>query len=66
VVTRVQPGDFLRTGQRIGLMKFGSRMDVFVPPHVDLVAAAGDRTTAGESVIARWPSPAGTRPGSPR
>jgi phosphatidylserine decarboxylase len=66
VVTRVQPGDVLRTGQRIGLMKFGSRMDVFVPPHVDLVAAAGDRTTAGESVIARWPSPAGTRPGSPR
>ena len=31
VVTRVQKGDVLRTGQRIGLMKFGSRMDVFVP-----------------------------------
>lgn len=57
VVTRVQPGDVLRTGERIGLMKFGSRMDVFVPPHVELLAVAGDRTVAGESVLARWPSP---------
>jgi phosphatidylserine decarboxylase len=56
VVTRVQPGDVLRTGQRIGLMKFGSRMDVFVPLHVDLVAAKGDRAVAGETVIARWPA----------
>ena len=56
VVTRVVPGDVLRTGERIGLMKFGSRMDVFVPPHVELVAAKGDRTVAGETVIARWPS----------
>lgn len=59
VVTRVQPGDVLHTGQRMGLMKFGSRMDVFVPPGVELVAAAGERTVAGETVIARWPS-AGT------
>jgi phosphatidylserine decarboxylase len=63
VVTRVRAGDVLRSGQRIGLMKFGSRMDVFVPPHVELVAVEGDRTVAGESVIARWPSTA--RPGSP-
>ena len=54
----------LRTGQRIGLMKFGSRMDVFVPPHVELLATEGDRTVAGETVIARWPSVAGTA--SPR
>ncbi len=56
VVTRVQPGDVLRAGQRIGLMKFGSRMDVFVPPHVHLTTIAGDRTVAGHSVIGRWPS----------
>lgn len=54
VVTRVRAGDVLRSGQRIGLMKFGSRMDVFVPLHVDLVAEVGDRTVAGETVIARW------------
>ena len=64
VVTRVQKGDVVRTGQRIGLMKFGSRMDVFVPPHVDLGTAVGDRTVAGETVIARWPSAATSRAAS--
>ncbi len=63
VVTRVVPGDVLGTGQRIGLMKFGSRMDIFVPPHVELLAVEGDRTVAGETVIARWP--AVTRTASP-
>ena len=54
VVTRVAAGDVLRTGQRIGVMKFGSRMDVFVPPEAELHAREGDRTVAGETVIARW------------
>jgi phosphatidylserine decarboxylase len=49
-------GDEIATGQRIGLMKFGSRMDVFVPPEVELLVVAGQRVVAGESVIARWPS----------
>jgi phosphatidylserine decarboxylase len=54
VVTRVAAGDVLRAGQRIGVMKFGSRMDVFVPPGVELTAREGDRAVAGETVIARW------------
>jgi phosphatidylserine decarboxylase len=57
VVTRVAVGDELRTGQRVGLMKFGSRMDVFVPPECDLLVVTGDRVVAGETVIARWPVP---------
>lgn len=56
VVTRVAAGEELTTGQRIGLMKFGSRMDVFVPPEVGLLVHAGQRVVAGETVIARWPS----------
>lgn len=64
VVTRVQPGDVLGSGQRIGLMKFGSRMDVFVPPEVEVIARVGDRTVAGETVIARWPSSDGPAGGS--
>jgi len=56
VVTRVTAGDEIVTGQRIGLMKFGSRMDVFVPTEVELLVEAGDRVVAGETVIARWPS----------
>ena len=59
VVTRVVAGDEIRTGQRIGLMKFGSRMDVFVPLDVELEVRAGDRTVAGETVLGRWPAAAG-------
>jgi phosphatidylserine decarboxylase len=54
VVTRVAVGDELATGERVGLMKFGSRMDVFVPPECDLLVSAGERVVAGETVIARW------------
>lgn len=56
VVTRLELGQQIGTGERIGLMKFGSRMDVFVPPEVKVLARVGDRTIAGETVIARWPS----------
>ncbi|MFV0532420.1 MAG: phosphatidylserine decarboxylase [Cumulibacter sp.] len=61
VVTRVSPGDVVHTGQRIGLMKFGSRMDIFVPSSVPLLVAAGDRVIAGESTLARW-APQAERP----
>lgn len=54
VVTRVSPGDRVATGERIGLMKFGSRMDVFLPPDVELEVRKGDRTVAGETVLGRW------------
>lgn len=54
VVTRIKVGDTLRTGDRIGLMKFGSRMDVFVPAEVELSVRKGDRTVAGETVLGRW------------
>jgi phosphatidylserine decarboxylase len=54
VVTRVKAGDTIRAGQRIGLMKFGSRMDVFVPPEVELAVRQGDRTVAGETILGHW------------
>ncbi|MBX3284198.1 MAG: phosphatidylserine decarboxylase [Actinobacteria bacterium] len=56
VVTRVRPGQAVRTGERIGLMKFGSRMDVFVPPEVELVVERRQRVVAGETVLGRWPA----------
>jgi len=55
VVCRVQVGDQLVAGERFGLMKFGSRMDVFVPPECELQVETGDTVRAAESVIARWP-----------
>ena len=56
VVTRISAGDEIETGQRIGLMKFGSRMDIFLPPGVELTVEKGARVVAGETVIARWPA----------
>jgi phosphatidylserine decarboxylase len=52
VVCRVQPGADVLAGQRFGIMKFGSRMDVFVPPTATVVAKVGDRVRGGETVIA--------------
>jgi phosphatidylserine decarboxylase len=56
IVTRISKGDRVATGQRIGLMKFGSRMDVFVPPECTLTVRKGQRVRGGETVIARWPA----------
>jgi phosphatidylserine decarboxylase len=53
VVCRVVAGDELTAGQRIGLMKFGSRMDVFLPIDATVTVAAGAKVRAGETVIAR-------------
>ena len=52
IVCRVREGDQLERGQRIGLMKFGSRMDVFLPMSARLTVTAGKHVVAGETVIA--------------
>ncbi|MCU1538418.1 MAG: Phosphatidylserine decarboxylase proenzyme [Humibacillus sp.] len=56
IVTRLEPGDDVATGQRMGLMKFGSRMDVFVPPEVVLEVSKGKRAVGGETVLGRFPA----------
>lgn len=56
IVTRIHPGDEVETGQRMGLMKFGSRMDVFVPTDVVLEVSKGRRAIGGETVLGRFPS----------
>jgi phosphatidylserine decarboxylase len=52
VVTRVQAGAELKPGERIGLMKFGSRMDVFVPVSSEVKVSVGDAVIGGVTVIA--------------
>jgi phosphatidylserine decarboxylase len=52
VVCRLQPGARVRAGDRYGIMKFGSRMDVFVPPTADILVKAGDVVRGGETIIA--------------
>jgi phosphatidylserine decarboxylase len=56
IVTRTGPGQRLATGERMGLMKFGSRMDVFLPRECALTVRKGQRVRGGETVIARWPA----------
>jgi len=52
VVCRVAPGAEVRAGDRFGVMKFGSRMDVFVPPNATLAVTVGQKVRGGETVIA--------------
>jgi len=52
VVCRVQPGKELKAGERFGIMKFGSRMDVFLPPTTELKVKVGDAVIGGVTVVA--------------
>ena len=52
VVCRVQPGEELKAGERFGIMKFGSRMDVFLPPTAELKVKEGDTVVGGVTVMA--------------
>ena len=47
-------GDVIGRGDRIGLIRFGSRVDLFFPPNCDLVASEGDRVYGGSTVLAYW------------
>jgi len=51
IVYHIRKGDNLEAGERFGMMKFGSRMDVIVPSNVTINVKEGDRTVAGESII---------------
>lgn len=55
IVRKVKPGDNLRTGQRYGLIRFGSRVDVYLPPGCEVLVKLGEKTLAGETPIARLP-----------
>jgi phosphatidylserine decarboxylase len=50
----VQAGSVVEAGQRIGMMKFGSRMDVILGPEWDVVVKAGQRVTGGSGILARF------------
>ena len=53
IVCRVHEGDRVETGQRYGIMKFGSRMDIYLPPDATITTHVGDRVRGGETVLAR-------------
>jgi phosphatidylserine decarboxylase len=55
IVTDPAQGASVRQGTRLGLIRFGSRVDTYVPAGVRPRVAVGDRTRAGITVIAEWP-----------
>ena len=52
IVPFVKPGDIVAKGQRVGLIRFGSRVDVYLPAGTDAKVMIGQTTIAGETVIA--------------
>jgi len=57
VVCRVRPGARVRAGDRFGVMKFGSRIDLFLPTDARLLVGVGDRVRAGETILAELNGP---------
>lgn len=54
ILCYVQPNDRVERGQRYGFIRFGSRVDVYLPPDVRPLVALGDKVTGGSGVIAEF------------
>jgi phosphatidylserine decarboxylase len=59
IVFTLREGDSVARGQRVGLIKFGSRVDVIVPAEAALQVKVGDKVKGGASVLAAMPAGAG-------
>ena len=53
IVCRIKEGDVVHAGDRFGVMKFGSRMDIFVPASAEIAVKVNDKVVGGVTVIAR-------------
>jgi phosphatidylserine decarboxylase len=55
VVLWKKSGEEVGRGERIGIVRFGSRMDVWLPRDAEIVVKPGDHVAGGSSILARWP-----------
>jgi len=55
IVCRVKEGDPARRGERFGMIRFGSRVEVYFPPPIRIMVNAGEKVIAGQSVLAELP-----------
>ena len=55
VVSWKKPGDTVARGERVGLVRFGSRVDLWMPHDAELLVKVGQNVKGGSSVLARWP-----------
>lgn len=62
VVSWKKAGDRVARGERIGLVRFGSRADVWVPRDAEILVKLGDNVKGGSSVLAMWPQKKSTGP----
>ncbi len=56
VVSWKKPGDKVARGERIGLVRFGSRVDLWVPKEAEIFVKVGENVKGGSSVLAQWPA----------
>ncbi len=56
VVSWKRPGEQVLRGERIGLVRFGSRVDVWLPKGAEILVKVGENVKGGSSLIARWPT----------
>ncbi len=47
-------GDAVALGERVGMIRFGSRVDIWLPPEVDILVKPGEYVAGGTSILARW------------
>lgn len=57
IITDPAEGERVERGRRIGLIRFGSRVDLFLPTSWEITCAVGDRARVGATVLARQPGP---------
>src|SRR6266853_2125803 len=55
VVSWKRPGEKVARGERIGLVRFGSRVDLWVPKEAEILVKVGENVKGGSSVLAQWP-----------
>lgn len=56
VVSWKKQGEEVARGERIGLVRFGSRVDVWLPKDAEILVKLGENVKGGSSVLARWPA----------
>jgi phosphatidylserine decarboxylase len=54
IVCELVQGEGVRRGDRFGIIRFGSRVDIYLPPRTEILVASGITTRAGETVLARF------------
>lgn len=55
IVCHVSAGSVLAKGERFGMIRFGSRVDVYLPTGFESSVKVGDKVSAGSTIIAKWP-----------